>query len=231
EVSRTPGIARFELLEPSPSCPVASTAVEVLSRRLISFQDDFSEANGPPANWTVTNGSWSVKNEKLVLDPSCNDPPSAGPTICAGNPPVPIHGARMISTSIRLTNSTGGHEGRTGGIFFCFRDPVGTGSAISGYSITWIDRPEDRGYWFDRADGGTSTRIGGPTFSSFPLGTKWEVTFDGPNIRFRADGNLVFDVADSTYRGGYFGYWAYCNGTALEIDDVELGDPYATGKI
>ncbi len=188
------------------------------------------EVNGPPANWTINRGAWSVRDGKLLLGPSCDDPPSAGPTVCAGNPPVACPGARVISTSIRLTNSTGGHEGRTGGIVFCSRDPVVTGDE-PGYRIIWIDRPEDRGYWFHRNDTGTSDIIGGPTFSQFPLGTNWQVTFDGPKIQFRVDGNLVFDVVDSTYRGGYFGYWAYCNGTALEIDDVDVGDPYATGRI
>ena len=191
-----------------------------------SFCDNFSQADGPPENWTIFQGNHQVTGQGLsvLCDPGGTD---RGETwIWAGNPAVAIEGAERFKVSIDLLQTVPPADdvvGRHGGIMFFAHDPTIRWD-MSGYEIDWIDRVDDRGYRFIRSDNGVHTLLAGPTFADYELGFDWVVEVDETNIRFLVDGVEIFNVPDSTYRAGYCGLWTYCNSTEATFDNVAFGD-------
>jgi len=223
------GTARFSLTVPGAQCPDAVANVEV-KQVVPSFCDTFTQADGPPEKWTIYAGDGSVGaagaadvagGEMLVTRFV------GGETwVWANGPdgkPGRFGAVETISLNVDLTTRTPDAVGRHGGIMFFANAPTQRW-ATSGYELDWIDRTTDRGYRFIRSDNGGHTLIAGPTFDLFPEpAAEWKLEIDDEAIRFYADDELVFEVFDSTYRGGYFGLWTYSGGTEMRVDDVAIG--------
>ena len=106
---------------------------------------------------------------------------------------------------------------------FFASEPTARGSA-SGYTIDWIDRDFDHGFRLHRWTYGSEVILAETDAGLADPPASWHVQVQGDVIRFFADGQLIFDVADSTYREGYFGVWDYGNGGQIRVDDVRIGD-------
>jgi len=146
------------------------------------FTDDFNQAPGNPANWTIYKGSWAVSSKRLVLTPDCLSTSRREDDnfIWAGRPARPFQ-STVIECRISLSNTTGGPLGRHGGICFCVGNPTSRW-LTTGYLIDWVDRQEDRGYRFTRYDNGPHTLIL-HTGNKAPLESNWLV--DHPLLRRR----------------------------------------------
>ncbi len=224
--SLTPGTTDFVLSVDATSCPSAVATFTVLEPGVESFCDTFDQADGPPDNWTIFDGDWQVISNRLTINCLPGLANNEG-WAWAGNPAERIEGVETMSFTMDLVNETGDAVGAHGGFMFCAGAP-GPDSltnrwSMSGYEIDWIDRVDDHGYRMIRSDNGTHTLLAGPTFDQFELGTDWRVTLQGEFISFYVDDELVFEVVDDTYREGYFGFWAYGNGTVAEFDDLSVG--------
>jgi PKD repeat protein len=225
----SPGTTEFVLTAPGSSCSASSATFTVRGPDLTSFCDNFSQSDGPPENWTPELGGAGsqVASEKLTL--SCatgENPPRGEAWIWAGNPARAIEGPTTYRFTLNLSQPTPPADdvvGRHGGFMFFANDPTDR-AKTSGYEIDWIDRADDHGYRFFRFDNGAAVRIAGLTKDRFALGTQWRLVVNGDHLRFFVDDlvgeTLVFDVIDSTYREGYFGFWTYCIATVGEFDDV-----------
>ncbi len=217
------GAAELTVVPEGASCPGSASIVTVLA--LNSFADTFAQADGAPEKWTPLWGDWQVAGEQLTVD-------SAGSAtevwIFAGAPAAALN-AYTLSFDITLTNPNAGDAvGRHGGIILCAREPLDR-YQTGGYTLDWIDRMEDRGYRasrFDEVPGGRSVQVGlAPnTGTVFELGTHWEIFVSSTSLALAVDGIPIGEVADQTYRGGYFGFWAFNNGTQVAIDNVVIGE-------
>jgi hypothetical protein len=218
----------------TPEGVPCSTAVktDVTALALNSFFDDFSQADGAPVKWTPVTGSWQVTDGQMTVD-------ATGVTretvwVFAGMPAESL-AVYTLSFDITLTNPNAADVvGRHGGIVMCAREPVDR-RQTGGYTLDWIDRTEDRGYRASRWDmvaAGQSAQVGlAPnTGIAFELGTHWEITVSSTAFELVVDGVLIGEFADQMYRGGYFGFWAYNNGTQIAIDNVMIGEPPPTAS-
>src|SRR5690606_4553438 len=113
--------------------------------------------------------------------------------------------------------------GRHGGVMFAAAAPTHRSDTLSsGYTIDWIDRADDHGFRLIRFDNATATVLqnGTPQIAEPPA--EWTVRVQGDTISLIVDGEPIFEIVDTTYRTGHFGFWAYINGPTIAIDDVEI---------
>ncbi len=236
-----PGTTEFVLDTGAVTCLVSSSAsftVRVPGEP--EFCDDFAQADGPPENWTAYLGDWQVTGGNVVVGCAPGEIAQGETWLWAGNPATPLEAqgtegslsfklVDLVQTNPEL-DTADPPVGRHGGFMFFASEPTYR-YANSGYEIDWIDRTTDHGYRFLRSDNGTHTVIAGPTLDAFEeVGTEWLVEWDDTTIQFWVDGQLVFDVADSTYREGYMGLWTYCNTTQGTFDNVAFGDTCEFGE-
>ncbi|MBN1417773.1 MAG: hypothetical protein JXP34_03300 [Planctomycetes bacterium] len=225
----TPGTTEFILDGGGVSCILNQSATfTVREPGERGFCDDFSQADGPPENWTPWAGGgnpgaasiFAVAGEQLTM----TDTTAGEAWIWAGNPSPRIEGAQTISFTMQLAHPDPANAvGKHGGVMFCANEPSHRW-VTSGYEIDWIDRTTDRGYRFLRSDNGVHTVIAGPTFEAFDLGTQWKIEFDGDTIKVTVDDVEIFNIVDATYREGHFGLWVYRNGTTAVYDDIVVGE-------
>ena len=212
-----PGLARIELVEAGCDPVGAEILVPVVSD---SFHDNFSQADGPPGNWTIFSHEWLVAGGRLTNVPYTGSQPS--PWIWAGDLPVLFKDVTTIRFRFEFGEAPEHPVGRHAGVMFFAADPTRRW-ITSGYEIDWIDRERDRGYRFIRYDQGRETVLAGPALGqSLDPGTEWEINVTEEEITLTVDGEEVFSAFDSTYRDGFLGFWAFENGSTVFIDDVEV---------
>ncbi len=221
-VCLSPGTTEFVVTAAGVSCPSARATFTVREPGLAKFCDDFTQDDGPPEQWTPAFGDWQVVDGKLTIGCAAGGTTLGETWLWLGNPAARVETTSM-SFTVDLSQDVADAVGRHGGFMFFAKEPTWRW-VTSGYEIDWIDRETDHGYRFLRSDNGVHTVIGGPTLAAYELGTQWRVEVDGENLRFYADGELIFDVIDSTYREGYVGLWTFCNTTRAEYDDVAMGE-------
>ena len=211
-----PGSAEMEL-DSATACLRRAVALTV--HEMNDYANTFTQADGPAADVRVITGGWTVRDEKLV-----NNAVGGGEQfLYVGDPPVFL-AARKISFTMNLTHPDPNDPvGRHAGVMVCAGAPQPRANT-SGYEIDWIDRESDRGYRIIRYDNGTPVPLAPNTGSAFDLGSAWEIEFVDNALRLTVDGEVIFTVADETYRAGYFGFWAYAAGTVVTIDDIKIGD-------
>jgi len=201
-------------------CEGETLATVVVTDVVPHFCDDFADDDEgmPPLEWTVLGGMWTVMEERLDILATGGEA-----WIVAGNPAVPIAAVETIKLNIELSNDVDFNVGKHGGIQFFAQGAVNRWST-SGYTIDWIDRAADQGYRFIRWDNGGVNFIGQTPAGLYPEPAyEWRVESDDEWLWFYADDELVFEVQDGTYRGGYFALWAYGNSTHMVVDDVCVG--------
>jgi PKD repeat protein len=179
-----------------------------------SFTDFFEQANGPPDDWSVSSGSWSVVDDQLRCEVS-------DAWIWAGTTPIDLDGDFELSIEVRFPTIPGDGVGRHGGIMF-FASSATSRLAASGYTLDWIDRASDHGFRLIRWTNGSATQtlVNGTAGISEPP-SLWELSIVGNQIILRGDGEDVFTVVDDNYRTGHFGLWSYSN-SAMLFDNVEI---------
>ncbi len=113
--------------------------------------------------------------------------------------------------------------GRHGGVMFCSSSQTSRmDPSTSGYTLDWIDRAGDHGLRLIRWDNAVPQplQVGTPQLADPPR--SWRVALDSRSIKVFADGILIMDVADSTYRSGYFGVWSFL-GQTIHVDNLSYG--------
>jgi hypothetical protein len=195
------------------------------------FSDDFQQPpppppGGTPSNWTVYSSTWQIIDGRLFTE----DPPDGESWIWAGAPPLTLTGDFEAAVTIDFANIPQDGTGRHGGIMFFASVPTFRGDfPMNGYTIDWIDRPEDHGFRFIRFDNGNANVIAPNTPSIAEPPRLWQVQVQGAMIRFFADGQFISEFTDNTYRTGHFGLWACCTGTQMYFDDVFIGNSFSDG--
>ncbi len=200
-------------------------AVSGAVRAQATFSDDFERPDGPAGGWTTALGTWGIVDGHLTTV-------ADGPTeswIWAGTPPLKAIGDMELRAVVEFGTRPPGDVGRHGGLMF-FADGATSRGVAGGYTVDWIDRTtppfNDYGFRFIRVDpvpGGVVQNVlvsGTPLIPQVPL--EWVVQVEGDQIRLLADGELVFEVTDGTYRQGNLGVWAYNNGTNINIHEIQL---------
>lgn len=188
---------------------------------ITDFTDDFARADGPldGSGWTVQSGDWAIVDGAAEGGPS-----SVEQHAYIGNPATSFPaGDLQFSVDLEFLTADGGPDvGRHAGILLCMNQP-GPRSSSSGYLVWWIDRAADRGINLTRRDNGALTFLAtgfGDPLEQPPSNIRVEVI--GDTIQVYADDELVIDVVDDTYRGGYFGLWTYSNAQHVRFDDVSV---------
>ncbi len=189
--------------------------------------DNFNRPNQdtPPAGWTAFRGEWGISEGSLAGESSEADGNQLREAwIWAGDPPVEMPSTMGLSFDMNFLTGPNTEDGvgRHAGVMFCstssthrWDEEAGT----SGYCLDWTDRPKDRGVRLLRIDGGDQQLLGNVAELRGPP-LNWRVTVDATTIRVWGDDQLIMEVADSRYRGGYFGFWVWSNGTRVEYDNV-----------
>ncbi len=176
--------------------------------------------------WSIASGQWSIGPPDDPFDSTGGL--RTGPTreeswIWAGSPPRAAPEAAVYEVVYRTWTAEDSSVGRHGGIMFCATAPTNRLDPMaSGYTLDYIDREDDRGLRLFRVDHGVLVplHVGTPEVADLPL--SWRVEVAGGRIRCFADGNLLIEVFDGTYQGGFFGLWAW-ERQEVTIDDVTFG--------
>ena len=179
-----------------------------------TFEADFDVPDGPVENWVTATGSWTIEGGALV-----NSGGGGEEWIWAGDPPLGFSEDLSIDVTVNFDEAPGDAVGRHGGIQFFCSEPT-TRATFSGYTLDWIDRVDDFGLRLIRYDAGVPTALQLGTPELFELPTEWNVEVEGDSIFISADGQLVMDIVDGTYRDGLLGAWAWGNGTRMRIDEI-----------
>jgi len=167
----------------------------------------------------VGNGGWRVQDGVLANGPTG---PNGEEFIFMGSPAL-----------VALPESTYEYDfdftvpgdvaaiGRHAGFQFCC-DRVAPRGAFSGYFIDWIDRVNDRGVRLSRVDNGAFVELQNQVLEDSPVDppTSWRVETTPTHVRVWGDDVLYFDLADATYRGGYFGFWSWVGGQQFTCDNL-----------
>jgi len=184
------------------------------------------ETMTPPQFWTPFSGDWELSDGRLVTQTSGQEN-----WIWAGNPAVVIQGDLDARLNLEFASIPDDEIGRHGGIMFF--SSVAThryDPSMNGYTIDWIDRTFDHGFRLIRWDNGRFVLLatGGLDLADPPQ--LWQLKIKGDVIRFSADGQLILEVVDATYRQGHFGIWAHGwtggNIQHLLVDDVQVGTTF-----
>ena len=200
-----------------------STSREILvGDATLTYSDDFAFADGPVPGWTTATGEWRIAGESMVTGPTTVESFSwAGDTPLFAPPNVVFEFDFEF-----LSAGSNAAIGRHGGFqFHCDKPNARTGAgAFRGYFIDWIDRESDRGVRLSRGDAGGFAELVRGQMADAPVDppTHWRVEVDGAAIRVFGDDVMYIDFADSTYRGGYFGYWTWVGDQEVSIDNLNV---------
>jgi PKD repeat protein len=187
----------------------------------IILKDDFSRTT--VRNWIDAGGAWSIDAGAQTLNVG---PTSAEVQIFAGDPLVQLPDDYTVEFDWSfLANGNNAAVGKHASALFNYRR-AGPRGASGGYQLFWIDRVSDFGLNLYRWDGGTLVGIHpsgtGGLFPTPPATIRIEV--EGDRIRVYGDDVLAIDAADTTYRGGLFGLWAWSGAEHLAFDNVTIQD-------
>ncbi len=225
------GVYTVELTATGPGGTSTATQEITVAEVVTDFADDFNRPDGAVDGWTIAQGdSWRLEGNTLA----------AGPTgsefwIWAGDPPVVSEETAVFEFDVSyLAPGTVPAVGRHAGFQFCSNQPTTRGQ-FSGYFIDWIDRPADRGVRFTRVDnGGFNEIVRGQMAAATPdPPTRWKVVVAADIIQvFVGDADEpIFEVEDSTYRGGYFGFWTWTGGQEVEFDNLNVDQAPPTNHL
>ncbi len=98
-------------------------------------------------------------------------------------------------------------------------------SGMTGYSIYWFNDWWGPVMRLTRWEHGSEYILQESNLLTSPP-QQWLVQVQGDVIRFFGDGVLILEVTDTTYRSGYFGFWAYSNGTRIEVNNIRIGSKF-----
>jgi hypothetical protein len=185
-----------------------------------------SWTNIPPQFWTPFSGSWGLFDGRMVTETSGQEN-----WTWAGLPPIVSQGDLDARLKVEFASVPADELGRHGGImFFASVATQRFDPAMNGYTVDWIDRFDDHGFRLYRWDAGWYVPLAAGTPALAEPPQLWQLEVRGDVIRFKADGQMIFEVTDATYRQGHFGIWAHGltgvpggNIQHLLVDDVQVG--------
>jgi hypothetical protein len=185
------------------------------------FTDDFNRPNGPATGYRTFRGNWAVDNQRLVLSNTTTEAMAF-----VGDQPFQLPTDYEFSFDweyIVPGNAVGKHAGA---LFNWDHTADRFNKAAHGYNLYWIDRASDFGLSLVRLDGVTPVALHtgtGALLAEPPDNVRIQV--EGDNIRVYADGLLVIDVMDNTYRGGRAALWSYSANQTVAFDNVRVAVP------
>jgi PKD repeat protein len=198
----------------------ASTTLTVrVVAPLVPFADCFERAPGPVDGWTAAVGEWNITADGKLNSVTAG----VEPWVWAGDPTRPLVGEFVAEADFEFLAQPADGVGRHGGFAFFASVPTHRYDGVfQGYTIDWIDRIDDHGYRLLRVDNAAQIPLAVGTPGIAEPALRWRIEVDGDTIRFLADGVLIFEVVDSTYRSGFFGAWAWVNGQNVTVDNVAI---------
>lgn len=183
------------------------------------YEESFDQENGPPDDWNIVNGNWTIQDEALNIATAGGGESWAW----IGAEPTLFGNVWIVSFRLNFINHPADGIGRHGGVFIFAQNASPRFAGNSGYSIDWIDRNADRGYRISVWDNGRETPLVAGTGDIDP-GEVWTIALDDNVLQFYSDGEFKAEVIDSTYRSGHIGFWSYHNGQNFSIDDIVIGE-------
>ncbi len=195
---------------------------------LSMFHDQFERPNGPVDGWTTHKGQWNIDNGRLVIGPT-NEETMIFAGVPAGELPQDYS---MEFTWEYLSEGSNPAIGKHAGAVFNWNTSADRfNGASNGYNLFWIDRATDFGLTLARFDGAAITVLNPPggTGATLPEPPDHiKISVLGDVIRVFADGQLIIDVVDDTYRGGRAGLWTWTGGQVVAFDNVWIMVPEPT---
>ena len=194
------------------------------------FADDFSPRPPPIGDWTVHAGTWGIAGDKLVAGPAPGGGAPGEQQAFVGLPPTVLPDDYTVSFDWNFIAPADNAPpvGRHAGAYFGFNKPgVRWDADTSGYQLWWIDRASDRGltlaHW-NQGGGFTTLNPPGGTGELFAQPPAHiEIQVEGDMIRVWGDGVLAIEVADTSSRGGNFGFWTWDGaGQHVEFDNLSI---------
>jgi len=183
-----------------------------------TFTDDFTQADGPAANWDVwpsstLTPSWRVSGNVYVHDLN-ETVPSYHPSVLKST--FTPSGDFTLTARQRIAQ-----RGTTGGDLGVLGFVVGGQDTQNYYVIQYAQGLGLKIY--RRATGAVFTKIGEASAAS-PIVGQWytlKVELTGTTFKVSIDGTLVLTASDAAYRVGRIGLLGY-EGSRNEYDDVVL---------
>ena len=191
----------------------ASTSPLLAQKIFDEYEDDFSRDNGPADGWTVASGDWQILEERLYI------PKGGEQTIWLGEPPAYTLDEFEIEFTMDWPHWDGASM-RHGGVVF-FADAPTNRFAANCYTVDWLDGSGVRTYRWNPP--GAANGVINAVLTPQPV-REWKITVVGDIIRVIGDGQLLYEVTDSTFRDGHFAFWNH-GGTAMAIDNFILTEP------
>jgi hypothetical protein len=188
-----------------------------------NFADDFNRPNGPATGYRTFRGNWAVDNQRLVVTNTTTEAMAF-----VGDQPYQLPTDFEFSFDWEFlapgSNATVGKH--AGALFNWDHTADRFNQAAHGYNLFWIDRVADFGLSLVRFDGTTLVPLHTGTFGLLPTPPEnVNIQVVGDNIRVYADGQLVIDVMDNTYRGGRAGLWSWTGNQTVAFDNVRVAVP------
>jgi hypothetical protein len=187
------------------------------------FQDDFNRPNGPATGYKTFRGSWSVQGQRLVGTTTNTETMAF-----VGNAPkaLPTDFEFSFDWEFLAPGANPSIGKHAGAVFNWDTTADRFNQAAHGYNLFWIDRASDFGLSLVRFDGTALVSLHSGTFGLLPAPPEnVKIQVEGDNIRVYADGQLVIDVMDNTYRGGRAGFWTWSNNQSVAFDNVRVAVP------
>ncbi|MEM7231367.1 MAG: PKD domain-containing protein, partial [Planctomycetota bacterium] len=192
-----------------------------ISEQCLPFDDDFERGEGPVDAWTAFSGEWNI-DETGSLQTS----PTSEAHVWAGDPPCLMGGDMTIEFEVDVRATPADAVGRHFSVFFYAEEPISRWET-RGYSVWWIDRPQDFGVALHAWNFGQITQLGPTSRDTAPdlvdPPRLWTITIEGPRITVYGDCRRILEFEDeSVPRNGHFGFWSYLNGQDVAFDNVSV---------
>ncbi|MBN1420595.1 MAG: hypothetical protein JXP34_17610 [Planctomycetes bacterium] len=201
-------------------CGGVSVLAETL--RIVAFEEDFTQADGPPEGWYIASDTAQVINNELSLS-------APGQPFCwYAIDGEPLNVPKMESVSCRINFAQAALPvGAYGGIYIA---PQPGAQRNTGYMIDVIERASDNGFHIYKDTAATIQLGGAPQpYVWDDQWHEWKVEFTSTGFIFTVDGGdepgeANVNVEDLTYRGGYVSFWCYMGaaGQNMFVDDIRI---------
>ena len=204
---------------------VSLLALPLTRGQAATYTEDFSQADGPPADWVVVIPTVAVESEELTLTPSAiwEDVVSYAGQSGAG---LYFEELTHIEFDITFPGEPVSWPYDHGGIIFCAQNTA-TRYGTTSYVVDYLASRFRLSKFID----GAETLLGQTDANITAYEGRWEIDLTATTITLTVNGQEQFSFTNTDVpRSGYVGFWAYREPAAnkVAVDNVRIDYSPAT---
>ena len=204
---------------------VSLLALPLTRGQAATYTEDFSQADGPPADWVVVIPTVAVESEELTLTPSAiwEDVVSYAGQSGAG---LYFEELTHIEFDITFPGEPVSWPYDHGGIIFCAQNTA-TRYGTTSYVVDYLASRFRLSKFID----GAETLLGQTDANITAYEGRWEIDLTATTITLTVNGQEQFSFTNTDVpRSGYVGFWAYREPAAnkVAVDNVRIDYAPAT---